>query len=368
MFERHKETKGQAGVKPLTDAQITQVTHALCGMTAQDAEEAVALALVEHQGISNLEDFIDTLEREKSKVIAAIPGLTYIPKDQIVGDIPPGYEELVERLNDYVTEDGECHVRGISLGGIAGTAKTVTAKFIARYLKRIALLVDMGGLKGSLVGESEKNMRRAFQIGNALHAVMIFDDVDKGGLNKGRDYGGDGGTTGNMIQSMLTMMSDPACHIVFVFTFNRVPNMPELLRLGRVDLRLYVEEPKNIATRLGIFKFGLKQFGVTVDDEERLLELSGKPTEGMTGAEIIHGIIKPAGLRAKKSKSTVLSTEYMLKLTDGFTPMLKQKRYAEDIAQLREDCSQFLKIGNLPDTSSSPAATMVRSRRGVTTN
>lgn len=359
------EPAWEAGsARPLDDAEFGAVVNALCGMTAQDAEEAVSFALVRNKGIGpSIDAFVSVIEHEKAKAIAAVPGLTYVPKEDIVGDTPPGYEELVERMDLYIDDDGTCHLRGISLGGPPGVAKTVTSKFIARRLKRIGIILDVGAAKGGLVGETEKNFRRAIQIADALRAVLILDDIDKGGLNKGKDYGGDGGTTGNTIQSLLTKMSDPTCNIIFVFTFNRVPDLPELLRLGRVDLRIYVEEPKNATTRLAILKFGLAQFGYTVDDESRLAEVAGKATEGMTGAEIIHGIIKPAWLKAKKAKTTVIEVGHMLKETVGFTPMLQQRKYKEDLDQMREDCSQFIKIGNIPEAGEGTAARPARSRR-----
>lgn len=348
-WQDYRDSKGKLGYKPLEKPEANKVVNSLCGMTAQDAEEALTLSMVKHPLLDNLDDFINTIEHEKARCIASIPGLSYVPREQIVGEMPPGYETLIQRMSDYIDEDGTCHLRGVSMGGPPGVAKTVTAKFIARYLNRIGLILDIGATKGSLVGQSEQNIRRALQIADALHAVLILDDVDKGGLNKGRDYGGDGGTTGNMIQAMLTTMSDPACNIVFIFTFNRVPDLPELLRLGRVDLRLYVEEPKTKATRKAILNFGFRQIGMGIDDETFIPKLVDASL-GMTGAEIIHGLIKPAHLRASRLKQPAISGEYMLALTHGFTPMLQQAKYVADLAQLREDCSQFLKIGNIPDT------------------
>jgi SpoVK/Ycf46/Vps4 family AAA+-type ATPase len=351
LWEAHKESDGKSGVKKCSESVLAQVVNAMTGLTLADAEEALTLALVRHGGMNNLDEFLDTIEKEKAKAIASIPGLTYIPKEQIVNEVPPGYEPLIEQLEDFIDDDGTVGLRGVSLGGPPGVAKTVTAKFIARYLKRIGLLLDVGATKGGIVGESEKNIRRVLQIADALMAVLVLDDIDKGGMNHGSGYGGDGGTTGNMIQAMLTMMSDPFCRIVFVFTFNRVPELPELLRFGRVDIRVYVEEPKNQPTRLGIFQYGLRQFGVAADDDALLAELAGKPTEGMTGAEIIHGIIKPAFMRAKKGKKKTVDTKFMRERAGSFTPMLQQQKYAADLTRLREDCSQFTKIGNLPDNA-----------------
>ena len=359
-YAKHDKTNGEKGIKPLDQPSIDKLVVALCGLTTQDAEEAMALAVVKHKGIKDLDTFIQTLEDAKAKTISNKPGLRYIPKSDILGHCPPGYEALKEFIRqrkrislDKAKERGITPIRGIALGGIPGVAKTEVAKYIARELGAIAILSQFGEMKGSLVGESERNMRVALQIGRAMHAVMIWDDVDKGSIGSAAgSYGGDGGTTGNMMGAILTDMSDPTSDTVNIFTFNRAQNVPgELLRPGRIDKRYRVVAP-NAPTRLMILKDHIARFKMGIDDETLLEELAMKHTQDWTGAELAHVLVKEEAINVLADEGDTVNVARMIGLTKDFTPMSRQKVFSEDIKAMDEACSQFTKIGNIPDSES----------------
>jgi SpoVK/Ycf46/Vps4 family AAA+-type ATPase len=368
--DRYEKHEGKRGIKMPEGAAMDRIIVALCGLTTQDAEEAMALAVVKHPRMPDLDAFIQTLEDSKAKTISNKPGLRYIPKSDIVGHCPPGYEALKSFIQQRqrislakARKNGITPIRGIALGGIPGVAKTEVAKYIARELGAIAILADFGGMKGSLVGESEKNMRVALQIGRAMHAVMIWDDVDKGSIGSaGGSYSGDGGTTGNMMSAILTDMSDPTSDIVNVFTFNRAQNVPgELMRPGRIDKRYRVVAP-NGPNRLMILKDHIDRFEFKIDDEKLLEELAMKHTQDWTGAELAHVLVKEEAINAVADASYTVNVARMIAMTKDFTPMARQKVFAEDIKAMDEACSQFTKIGNVPD--SEVAATPFRSTSG----
>ncbi len=368
--ERYADTDGKQGIKLPESSAMDRIVVALCGLTTQDAEEAMALAVVKHPGMPDLDVFVQTLEDAKAKTISNKPGLRYIPKGDIVNHCPPGYESLKEFIQqrrrislEKAKERGITPIRGIALGGIPGVAKTEVAKYIARELGAIAILASFGDFKGSLVGESEKNMRVALQIGRAMHAVMIWDDVDKGSIGSAAgSYGGDGGTTGNMMSAILTEMSDPVSDTVHVFTFNRAQNVPgELMRPGRIDKRYCVVAP-NGPTRLLILKDHINRFKLKIDDELLLEELATKNTQDWTGAELAHVLVKEEAINVLADEGDTVKVARMIEMTRDFTPMARQKVFAEDIKAMDEACSQFSKIGNIPD--SEVAATPFRTTSG----
>ena len=51
LFEAHQATDGRQGIGKLADDELDRIINALHGMTAQDAEEILALALVRHKGV-----------------------------------------------------------------------------------------------------------------------------------------------------------------------------------------------------------------------------------------------------------------------------------------------------------------------------
>jgi len=377
-WDAFKGSSGKDGIERLDDVTFDKVILSLRGMTAADAEEVLALAIVRHEckkyrKVRDLDALLDTIEGEKAKVISKVPGLTYIRKSDIVGEPLPGYEVLTQFLDNRMgishtvaSEHDLTPLRGIALGGAPGGGKTEVAKYIARRLARIGLIWDIGGSKGSLVGQSEDNCRKVILIAREMRALVLCDDVDKGGLAKAKDYSGDGGTGGNMVQMLLTEMSDPTSEAVYVFTFNRVPDMPELLRPGRVDERFYVERP-NGPTRLAILQNHVRRVKLAVDDEAALEKLAYDGTTDWTGAELAHVLIRSEAIRALAAGSKVLNVERMTARAKGFIPMVKQRAFTEDIARMEEACSQFEKIGNVagPVPAKPQVTTTVRSRRGA---
>ena len=50
------------------------------------------------RSFAELDTVIDTIEKEKARIIAKIPGLQYIPKDQVISRVLPGYESFTDWL------------------------------------------------------------------------------------------------------------------------------------------------------------------------------------------------------------------------------------------------------------------------------
>ena len=348
--------KATDGLKQPTPEQLERVTNALCGMNAQDAEEALSLALVVHNGLEPFDDFLESIEEDKVRIFAKIPGLRYIPKSEIVEKALPGFEALTDFIDSRMaisTELATKHhitaLRGLALGGPPGGGKTEIAKYIARRLGRVGFQWNMGESKGGTVGSSELACRQVIQAARATRGHVLLDDMDKGSLSgSSKNYGGDGGTSGNMTQMLLTEMSDPTSTAVYTFTFNRVPDMPELLRPGRVDARFYVERP-NGRTRLAILHNHIERMGMTVDDEEALREIAYTHCKDWMGAELAHVLIKDEAIKVIAAGGSVLNAQRMKAVAKAFTPMIKQRTFREDIASMEDACSQFTRIGCLPE-------------------
>jgi len=117
-------------------------------------------------------------------------------------------------------------VRGFALAGSQGTGKTEICKYAHASSSASCSFGLWEKARASFVGDSERTTRQVIQIARATHAFVMLDDIDKGGVAKGKDYTGDGGTSGNQIQMILTEASDPFSPIIWAFTFNRLPDLP----------------------------------------------------------------------------------------------------------------------------------------------
>jgi SpoVK/Ycf46/Vps4 family AAA+-type ATPase len=190
--------------------------------------------------------------------------------------------------------------------------------------------------------------------------VTVLDDADKGSMGStASGYSGDGGTSQEMIQMLLTEMDglddDSGC--VFVFTMNRVANCPpELLRPGRMDELWYVERPCP-ATRLGIMKVHLAHHKFTVDDDAKLETLAGdKFTDDWVGAELAK-LITDGVLEAIAEKRDTVSTAFLAKRISEMTPMANVKTFQDDLRAIEEAAGQFNRVGRLTPKKSATAVT-----------
>jgi len=67
---------------------------------------------------------------------------------------------------------------GVNLYGAPGTGKTMAAHAIARELGRKILIVNYADIESKYVGETPKNIRKAFEAAKASDSILFFDEAD----------------------------------------------------------------------------------------------------------------------------------------------------------------------------------------------
>ena len=67
---------------------------------------------------------------------------------------------------------------GINLYGAPGTGKTMAAHALAKYLGRKILVVNYADIESKYVGETPKNIRKAFEAAAATNSILFFDEAD----------------------------------------------------------------------------------------------------------------------------------------------------------------------------------------------
>ena len=67
---------------------------------------------------------------------------------------------------------------GINLYGAPGTGKTMAAHAIAKNLGRKILIVNYADIESKFVGETPKNIRKAFEAAAATNSILFFDEAD----------------------------------------------------------------------------------------------------------------------------------------------------------------------------------------------
>jgi ATP-dependent 26S proteasome regulatory subunit len=174
---------------------------------------------------------------------------------------------------------------GLLLLGVPGTGKSLTARMLAAHWKLPLLRFDVGRAFGSLVGQSEANVRQVIQLANAIGDCVVFcDEVEKALGGRGGEM--DGGTTDRVKATFLTWLQEKPDGVFVVMTANDITKFeanPEFLRAGRVDRCVFVDLP-DYRARMEILAIHCKKTGheVPVKDLEKAAEVS----KGYSGAEL----------------------------------------------------------------------------------
>jgi ATPase family associated with various cellular activities (AAA) len=195
--------------------------------------------------------------------------------------------------------------RGVLLLGVQGAGKSLAAKAIAASWQVPLFRMDFGALYDKWQGESERKLREALRVADAMQPCVLWMDEIEKGLAGGSSGSGNGDGTGagqRMLGTLLTWMAERKSSVFLAATANDIEALPpELVRKGRFDEIFFVDLPSEPA-RAGIFRIHLTKHRIAFDDHAlaRLVSASG----GYSGAEIeaaivgaryeAHGANKPA--------------------------------------------------------------------------
>lgn len=125
--------------------------------------------------------------------------------------------------------------------GKPGTGKSMTAEAVAKALGKKVYHINYSELESKYVGETPKNIRKAFECATRDDAVLIFDEADSflgkrlSSVTQSADYGV------NITRSVLLMELEKFSGVV-VFTTNLISNYDEAFK-RRILLSVYFEMP-----------------------------------------------------------------------------------------------------------------------------
>lgn len=238
------------------------------GMSQHEFETAVSRAIVAHrQTLPNVpvQKVIDEVMKVKTEVVKRSEVLEVMPTtgmDQ-VGGLENLKAWVAARRNCFSEEARNFGIeppKGVGLFGPPGTGKSLSAKAIASVLHLPLIKFDVSRVFNSLVGQSEERVRAALKMLDGMApCVVLLDEVDKAfQRNSG---GGDSGVSQRVLGAILTHMQESDAPIFWVFSANRVDNLPaELLRRGRLDEIFAVTVPDR-AENFDILSIHLRKRG-----------------------------------------------------------------------------------------------------------
>ena len=212
------------------DSSIQTVLDAAAGLTRLEAENAFSLSLVRHGCIRP-----DAVFELKAGMLKK-SGLMQLYRGEEDFSSLGGLENLKAFTKRCLLQPNRDNPlkqpRGVLLLGVPGTGKSAFAKCLGRETSRPTLVLDIGALMGSLVGETESNVRRALLIADAMAPCILFiDELEKALSGSAGSGQSDSGVSSRLLGTLLSWMNDHTSNVYLIATCNDISKMPpELTR------------------------------------------------------------------------------------------------------------------------------------------
>jgi hypothetical protein len=322
-----------AGIKGMEVEQEEKVIDAASGLTTIEAENSFALSFVQ---IGSIDPAI--IAREKAQAVKKNGLLEIVDSKESlesIGGLDLLKDWLLKRKHAFSPQARQYGLplpKGVLILGLPGTGKSLTAKVAASVFGVPLLKLDAGRIFGSLVGQSEANLRAVLQTAEAVSPCVLWMDEIEKALSGSQSSGStDGGTSARVFGSFLNWLQEKQTKPVFVIaTANDVSKLPpELLRKGRFDELFFVDLP-NQEERQAIWNIQITKYGRSPKEFD-VVQLS-KATEGLTGSEIEQVFIEALYQSFDDGQKEPTDLNICQVLTDT-TPL--SKLMAEQIAGLR---------------------------------
>jgi SpoVK/Ycf46/Vps4 family AAA+-type ATPase len=279
---------------------------------------------------------VQTVIRCKGEIIARGGLLEFYPLEENRFEIG-GFAKLKEWLASarvgFTAEARAMNLaapKGVLFVGVQGCGKSLAAKFIAREWGLPLLKLDAGRLYDKYVGESEKNLRRATALAEAMAPVVLWIDEIEKAFAQTTSSDADGGVSQRLFATFLTWLQEKKDEVFVVGAANDLMRLPpELLRKGRFDEIFFVDLP-TVAERSTIFRIHLALR--KLDPARFDLDALAQASEGFSGAEIEQAVISSLYrcLQHKQQPSTASIIESL-----RATMPLSVTR-AEDVMRVRQ--------------------------------
>jgi SpoVK/Ycf46/Vps4 family AAA+-type ATPase len=243
--------------------------------------------------------------------------------------------------------------KGVLTVGVPGCGKSLTAKAVATAWGIPLLRVDLGALKSKFVGESESNLRRAFDVIGAIgRCVVWFDEIEKA-LAGATQGAADGGVSSDALGAILSWMQDRQGEAFVFATANDVEALPpELLRKGRFDEVFFVDTP-TATERIAVLHAALRAHGC--DAAPIGATAVAEACEGFTGAEVA-AIVPDAMFAAFNDGARPITGTDLLTAAGSVVPLTKTA--GEKIERLRAWAKTRARPASKPETATPAAATV----------
>lgn len=245
-------------------ANLQAVLDASMGLTRFEAENAFSLSLVRNGRVTP-----EAVWQVKAGALKK-SGLVGLHCGGESFDQLGGLENLKAFCLRAMRRQGESdplrRPRGVLLLSPPGCGKSQFAKALGNAAGRPTLTLDVGSLLGSLVGQSEGNMRQALKIADAMAPCVLFcDEIEKALSGVASSGQTDSGVSARLFGNLLSWLNDHTSDVFFVGTCNDISKLPpEFARAERFDAVFFIDLP-SAKQREVIWQIYLELFDLDAD-------------------------------------------------------------------------------------------------------
>ncbi|KAI8810456.1 P-loop containing nucleoside triphosphate hydrolase protein [Cladochytrium replicatum] len=221
--------------------------------------------------------------------------------------------------------------RGILLYGPPGTGKTLIARAVANETGAFFFLINGPEIMSKMAGESESNLRKAFEEADKNSPAIIFiDEIDAIAPKREKT---NGEVERRVVSQLLTLMDGikARSNVVVMAATNR-PNSidPALRRFGRFDREIDIGIPDPTG-RLEILRIHTKNMKLADDVD---LEQIAAETHGHTGSDMA-SLCSEAAMQQIREKMDLIDLEEETidaEVLDSLAVTMENFRYAMGIS------------------------------------
>lgn len=309
---------------------LRQASEILAGITEMEAVNVLATMLAKGKLVP--ED-LPELSEFKDQIFGDLSGLQRISLrgDYEVGGLSNLRRWLTQReqaMRMDLSHTSFHPPKGVLLVGIPGCGKSLSAKAIATQWNLPLYRLDMAGILGMYVGQSESQLREALATADRVAPCVLWIDEIEKALATGP---GDSGTSRRLLGQFLFWLQESTSKVFLVATANEIHSLPpELTRKGRFDEVFFVDLP-NASDREEIIRLYFRRYldhDVAPDLTADLISL----TDGFSGSEI-DAVIHDLGLEWRAGGNGLPGDDQIRAHFGNVLPFSKSN--PEDLAELR---------------------------------
>ncbi|MFD2512233.1 AAA family ATPase [Pontibacter locisalis] len=165
----------------------------------------------------------------------------------------------------------------ILLHGPSGCGKTLASYVIAGELQKIMIVVNLGAIVSSKLGETSKNLAKIFRKAASEDCIIFIDEFDS--IGKVRDYNQDHGEMKRVVNTILQLFDYLPQSSMVIAATNQVEMIDEAL-LRRFDFNLKFDLP-NANQIKELIDLTLSKGHFKLDDKRKLNSMV-KDCEGLS--------------------------------------------------------------------------------------